>query len=173
MLTGRRGTELAGRSVAEEYQARRSDWLAGGGRRARQRARVAAAVLVVLAGTGCALLGAATHVALLALVWLCVVGLVAAAAVLVLFGGPPSDVAELDAQARAERVTADGVVPLARAGYRLLFDRDVPGGGGQVDLLVIGPTGIFVVTVIPGWRGVAAAGTAVYAGPIPLRGAAR
>ena len=46
-----------------------------------------------------------------------------------------------------------------------------PGSGGQVDLLVIGPTGIFVVTVIPGWR--ASAGTAVYAGAIPLRGAAK
>ena len=126
MLTGRRGTELAGRSVAEEYQARRGDWLTGGGRRARQRAGIAAAVLVVLAGTGCALLGAAAHVALWVLLPLCVVGLVAAAALVVLFGGPPSDVAELDAQARAERLAADGVVPLARAGYRLLFDRDVP-----------------------------------------------
>lgn len=47
--------------------------------------------------------------------------------------------------ARGERATARMLAPLAREGYAILHDRAVPSSQANIDHLVIGPTGVWVI----------------------------
>ena len=54
--------------------------------------------------------------------------------------------------AAGERSTADAIAPLASEGWRLLHDRRLPGTTANVDHIVIGPGGVWVVET-KAWRG--------------------
>ncbi|MDQ3569837.1 MAG: NERD domain-containing protein [Actinomycetota bacterium] len=47
--------------------------------------------------------------------------------------------------AAGERTTAQLLVPLSHVGWAVIHDRRIPGSGANVDHLVIGPTGVWVV----------------------------
>jgi len=64
---------------------------------------------------------------------------------------PPAEVGAWRAQGRAERDSAAVVDRLRVAGYHTLHDRELP-GAGQLDHVVVGPTGLFIIEtrVFPG-----------------------
>jgi hypothetical protein len=77
---------------------------------------------------------------------------------------PPAEVRAWRAQGRAERNTAAVLDRLRAAGYHTLHDRELP-GAGQLDHVVVGPTGLFIIEtrVLP-------AGIRVHNGVLSHRG---
>lgn len=116
----------AGGSSAQESRTRKAAWLAESGTRVRRRVAPA-----VLAG------GALSWTVLSSLGWSSWLLTPTAALVVFITGGialavagTPTDLTDLDVQARAERVAVAAHEPLQRTGFRLLADRTLPEQGG-------------------------------------------
>jgi hypothetical protein len=126
-----------GRSAITEYRRRRAtDWQTW-------KPTLALRIAAVLAtGVGTRLLTAA--VATSSLAWL--VGLIAAAAqAWRLRFRPTADTLAWRRGAQGERRTARLLAPLERHGYQVFHDLAIPGSAANVDHLVVGPTGVFVI----------------------------
>jgi hypothetical protein len=126
-----------GRSAITEYRRRRAtDWQTW-------KPTLALRIAAVLAtGVGTGLLTAA--VATSSLAWL--VGLIAAAAqAWRLRFRSTADTLAWRRGAQGERRTARLLAPLERHGYQVFHDLAIPGSAANVDHLVVGPTGVFVI----------------------------
>jgi hypothetical protein len=126
-----------GRSAVAEYRRRRTaDWQSW---KPTLALRIAA---VLAAGVSVGLLTAA--VANSSLAWL--TGLAAAAALgWRLRFRPTADTLAWRRGAQGERRTARLLAPLERHGYQVFHDLAIPGSAANVDHLVVGPTGVFVI----------------------------
>jgi hypothetical protein len=126
-----------GRSAMAEYRRRRAtDWQTW---KPTLALRIAA---VLAAGVTTGLLTA--PVASSSLAWL--TGLTAAAALAWrLRFRPTGDTLAWRRGAQGERRTARVLAPLERQGYQLFHDLAIPGSAANVDHLVVGPTGVFVI----------------------------
>jgi hypothetical protein len=133
-----------GRSAMAEYRRRRTaDWQTW---KPTLALRIAA---VLVAGVSVGLLTAA--VASSSLAWL--TGLAAAAALAWrLRFRPTADTLAWRRGAQGERRTARLLASLERHGYQVFHDLAIPGSAANVDHLVIGPTGVFVIDS-KGYRG--------------------
>ena len=126
-----------GRSAMTEYRRRRAtDW------RTWKPTLALRIIAVLAAGVGTGLLTAA--VARSSLAWL--VGLIATAALAWrLRFRPTADTLAWRRGAQGERRTARLLAPLERHGYQVFHDLAIPGSAANVDHLVVGPTGVFVI----------------------------
>jgi hypothetical protein len=126
-----------GRSAMAEYRRRRAtDWQTW---KPTLTLRIAA---VLAAGVSTGALTAAVAGSRLA--WL--VGLIAAAALAWrLRFRPTTDTQAWRRGAQGERRTARLLAPLERHGYKVFHDLSIPGSAANVDHLVVGPTGVFVI----------------------------
>jgi hypothetical protein len=127
----------SGHSAMAEYRRRRAaDWQTW---KPTLAFRIAA---VLAAGMSVGLLTAA--VANSSLAWL--TGLAAAAALAWrLRFHPTADTLAWRRGAQGERRTARLLAPLERHGYQVFHDLAIPGSAANVDHLVVGPTGVFVI----------------------------
>ena len=111
-----------------------------------RRAGAVAALLAAVAGVGVGLATAAFGAAAIVAVQ---VGVAAAAVVMavaaVRFYRTPPEVESLREDARAERHTARSLDRLVRAGYTVLHDRALPESGANIDHLILGPSGAWLV----------------------------
>jgi hypothetical protein len=122
--------------MAEYRRRRATDWQT---RRATHAFRIAA---VLAAGVSTGLLTGA--VASSSLAWLA--GLTAAAALAWrLRFRPKTDTLAWRRGAQGERRTARLLASLERNGYQVFHDLAIPGSAANVDHLVVGPTGVFVI----------------------------
>jgi hypothetical protein len=152
-----------------EYRRRRALYVAD---RDDRRVRVG-----VVAGS--AALGAALAVVLIALALHGSAGTVArsgvAAALLVLvvaaarFFRIPPEIEAWRRDAAAERRTARALDRLNRAGYTVLHDRSTAESAGNIDHLIIGPSGVWVVETDAHRGPVRSTAAGVWAGNAPLR----
>ena len=126
-----------GRSAIAEYRRRRAaDWQAW---KPTLTLRIAA---ILAAGVSTGLLTAT--VANSSVAWL--TGLTAAAAVAWrLRFRPTADTQAWRHGAHGEQRTARLLAPLERQGYQVFHDLAIPGSAANVDHLVVGPTGVFVI----------------------------
>jgi hypothetical protein len=126
-----------GHSATGEYRRRRAaDWQSW---KPTITLRIAA---VLTASVSVGLLTAA--VATSSLAWF--TGLIAAAALAWRLRFRPSvDTLAWRRGANGERRTAHLLAPLERHGYRVFHDLAIPGSAANVDHLVVGPTGVFVI----------------------------
>jgi hypothetical protein len=126
-----------GRSAMAEYRRRRTtDWQSW---RPTLTLRIAA---VLAAGVSTSLLPVAVAGSRLA--WLA--GLAAGAALAWrLRFRPAADTLAWRRGAQGERRTARLLAPLERHGYQVFHDLGIPGSAANVDHLVVGPTGVFVI----------------------------
>src|SRR5512132_840414 len=126
-----------GRSAMAEYRRRRAaDWQEW---KPTLALRIAA---VLAAGGSTGLLTAAIAGSSLARL----TGLAAAAALgWRLWFRPSSDTLTWRRGAQGERRTARLLAPLERHGYQVFHDLAIPGSAANVDHLVVGPTGLFVI----------------------------
>ncbi|MCK9875003.1 NERD domain-containing protein [Frankia sp. Ag45/Mut15] len=123
-----------------------------------------AAVLVVV--VLCALVGLPTGVvAQLGVVAALVVGVVAA----VRFLRTPPEIEAWRQDAEAERSTARALDRLVRAGYTVLHDRALADSASNIDHLVIGPSGAWVIETDAHEGPVRQNAAGVWAGKVPLR----
>jgi hypothetical protein len=95
--------------------------------------------------------------------------LVALLAVAAWFYRIPPEIESWRRDAAAERRTARALDRLARAGYTVLHDRATPDAGGNVDHLVIGASGVWVVETDSHKGTVHTSGAGIWVGKAPLR----
>ncbi len=144
------------------YVAERKDRVA---RAAVSAGSVVAVVAVAVSVFGIALGLSAVAVTQLVLGFVLVVLVVAA----VRFFRSPPEIESWREDAEAERRTARALDRLARAGYTVLHDRALADSAGNVDHLVIGPSGAWVVET-DAHRGPLRQNRAgLWAGKVPLR----
>ncbi|OAA22523.1 nuclease-like protein [Frankia sp. EI5c] len=152
-----------------EYQRRRQLYAAERGDRSRRVAVAAAAGAVAagaLAGFLCQLVGlAAGRVAqVVVLAALAVLGTVAYRHYRI-----PPEIEAWRLDAEAERRTARCLDRLSRAGYVVLHDRQLADSAGNIDHLVIGPSGAWVIETDTHRGPIRQNGAGVWAGKVPLR----
>ncbi|HMA47062.1 MAG TPA: nuclease-related domain-containing protein [Frankiaceae bacterium] len=126
-----------------EYRRRRALYAAERRDRLPRAAAVAALLaggLGLLVGLGLGLLGVSAGTAAR---W--ALALATAVVSAVRFFRPAPEVESWRADAEAERRTARSLDRLARAGYTVLHDRVMPDSAGNIDHLVLGPSGVWVV----------------------------
>lgn len=159
----------AGRSAMDEYRRRRALFVAERADR-RTRAALLAAGSAAAAAAVFVLLGLALELSTGGLVRL---GLAAAVVVLVVaavrFYRIPPEIEAWRRDAAAERRTARALDRLARAGYTVLHDRSTPESAGNIDHMIIGPSGVWVVET-DAHRGTVRQNSAgLWVGQVPLR----
>ncbi|MEX5632080.1 nuclease-related domain-containing protein [Parafrankia sp. FMc2] len=152
-----------------EYQRRRQLYAAERGDRSRRVAATAAAAAVgasVLVGFLCGAAGlSAGRVAQGAvLAALAVLGVVA-----VRYYRVPPEIEAWRVDAEAERRTARSLDRLGRAGYTVLHDRQLADSAGNIDHLVIGPSGAWVIETDAHRGPLRQNAAGVWAGKVPLR----
>jgi hypothetical protein len=126
-----------GRSAMAEYRRRRAtDW------HSWQSTLTLRLTAVLTAGVSVGLLTAT--VASLSLAWLTGLTAVAALAWRLRFR-PTADTQAWRRGAHGERRTARLLAPLERHGFQVFHDLAIPGSAANVDHLVVGPTGVFVI----------------------------
>ncbi|AEH11748.1 MULTISPECIES: nuclease-related domain-containing protein [Protofrankia] len=146
----------------ELYVAERKDRLA--------RAVVTAAVVAALTVAAVSVFGAVVGLSALVVLQM-VLGavLVVLAVAAARFLRSPSEIESWRHDAEAERRTARALDRLVRAGYTVLHDRALADSAGNVDHLVIGPSGVWVVET-DAHRGPLRQNRAgLWAGKMPLR----
>ena len=152
-----------------EYLRRRQLYAAERGDRKR-RAIVTAVACAVGAGLLAALLGLLFDLATGALIRfvVLVVAIVLAVAAARFFRIPP-EIQAWRADAEAERRTARALDRLSRAGYTVLHDRQLADSAGNIDHLVIGPSGAWVIESDAHQGPLRQNSAGVWAGKVPLR----
>ncbi len=146
----------------ELYVAERNDRLT----RAIVTATVAAAVVATVVGVSGAVVGLSAVVVVQMVLGVALAVLTLAAT---RFLRSPSEIESWREDAEAERRTARALDRLVRAGYTVLHDRALADSAGNVDHLVIGPSGVWVVET-DAHRGPLRQNRAgLWAGRVPLR----
>lgn len=136
-------------------------------RRAGVTAALAAVVVGAAAGLVAAVCGVGGATAIRAGTAGALVVLVVAA---VRFYRMPPEVEALREDARAERHTARALDRLVRAGYTVLHDRALPESGANIDHLIVGPSGVWLVETDSHRNAVRQNQSGqLWAGKIPLR----
>ncbi|SNQ50528.1 Nuclease-like protein [Frankia canadensis] len=125
-------------------------------------AAAAVAAVVVLAGLAGLSAGAMAQLSLAA-----VLGVAAVAAAR--FFRTPPEIEAWREDAEAERSTARALDRLVRAGYTVLHDRSLADSAGNIDHLVIGPSGAWVIETDAHQGPVRQNAAGVWAGKVPLR----
>jgi hypothetical protein len=152
-----------------EYQRRRTLYEA---ERADRRAKAglvaagAVAVVVVVVELVAAALGAGTGTMVRYGVGSALVVLLAVAA---WFYRVPPEIEAWRRDALAERRTARALDRLSRAGFTVLHDRSTAESAGNIDHLIIGASGVWVVETDSHKGPVRASGAAIWVGKAPLR----
>ncbi|CUU57278.1 Nuclease-related domain-containing protein [Parafrankia irregularis] len=152
-----------------EYQRRRQLYAAERGDRSRRVAVVAAvgaAGAGALAGFLCGLGGLpAVRVAQAAVLG----ALVVLGAFAIRYYRVPPEIEAWRLDAEAERRTARSLDRLGRAGYTVLHDRQLADSAGNIDHLVIGPSGAWVIETDTHGGPIRQNPAGVWAGKVPLR----
>jgi hypothetical protein len=119
-------------------------------------------VVVVLGGLAGLPAGVTTQLSILAVLAVGVVGAVR-------FLRTPPEIEAWRQDAEAERSTARALDRLVRAGYTVLHDRSLADSAGNVDHLVIGPSGAWVIETDAHQGPIRQNAAGVWAGKVPLR----
>ncbi|MDT3446621.1 MULTISPECIES: nuclease-related domain-containing protein [unclassified Pseudofrankia] len=152
-----------------EYQRRRALYAAEREDR-RVRAAVLAGVAAACAVLAVVLVGFALHLSAVTLVRAGIaVALVVLAAATVRFYRVPPEIEAWRQDAGAERHTARVLDRLTRAGYTVLHDRSTAESAGNIDHLIIGPSGVWVVETDAHRGPVRENSAGVWVGKAPLR----
>jgi hypothetical protein len=134
--------------------------------RAAAQATLPTVVAVTILGMAAATFAFGPFGSLIAALGAAAVGLVGASFI----GRLPADALGWRSHAVAERRTAASLEPLESAGYVVLHDRTVPGVRPNVDHVVIGPAGIFVIETRNLRGALAIVGETLFAGERARRG---
>ncbi|MCK9893263.1 nuclease-related domain-containing protein [Frankia sp. AgB32] len=146
----------------ELYSAERGDH--------RPRALILAGVVAAAAVAVVVLLGSAAGLAAGVTVQLSVLAVLAVGIVgAVRFLRTPPEIEAWRQDAEAERSTARALDRLIRAGYTVLHDRALADSAGNIDHLVIGPSGAWVIETDAHQGPVRQNSAGVWAGKVPLR----
>ncbi|ONH26771.1 nuclease-related domain-containing protein [Pseudofrankia asymbiotica] len=152
-----------------EYQRRRALYAAEREDR-RVRAAVLTGVAVACAVLAVVLAGFALHLSAVTLVRAGIaVALVVLAAAAVRFYRVPPEIEAWRRDAGAERHTARVLDRLGLAGYTVLHDRSTAESAGNIDHLIIGPSGVWVVETDAHRGPVRENSAGVWVGKAPLR----
>jgi hypothetical protein len=152
-----------------EYQRRKQLYAAERGDR-RRSAAVLAAAGAALAGTAAALFGLLLDLSAATIARFAVIVAVAVLAVAAArFYRSPPEIEAWRLDAEAERRSARALDRLVRAGYTVLHDRQLADSAGNIDHMIIGPSGAWVIETDAHRGPIRQNSAGLWAGKVPLR----